>query len=335
MRKNVVAAALAVVAVFSLLITSQPTSGSAPAGHPLVIELDNAFIKKYADRATITSDFTISGMSAPHPAKNDGEVHIGGWSHEAGLAGVSEVMNVANKGKKTMLAFRNAQNPKVTVTGAWRLWGEHSGTGPQIQQASGPNPAFNPEIKSNPEHVFEIHPVISANIDGVTINAGDTIGETPGFTPHDADKAFVLGYETLPCKIIPIGSRTKIITQALGFNFTEFVIRLDHDIKKLEDGGHAVRCSVFDTDGELKVRDRRMIFLKGTDADDELQGLSQGKTLQVIGIPRIDLKLVQWRLDHQNGKDDNGKEFDVSPLEWRLPYEMIIVAAKPFGNVVD
>jgi hypothetical protein len=150
----------------------------------------------------------------------------------------------------------------------------------------------------------------------------ETIGETPGFTPHEAQKAFVLGYEKLTCKIIPKGERTRIITESLGFNFTEFVIRLGENPVKLEDG-HGVICSVFDTDGEFLLSGRRMVFLKGTDADDQVQGLKKGQRLRVIGIPRISLMLVQWRLEH---KDD--KEFHVSPLEWRLPYEMIIVSAK-------
>lgn len=334
MQKSLLVTAALGLASLCVLAVPPPVAGQH-AGQPLVIELDNAFIQKYANQATITSVVTISGISATHPPKNDGEVHIGGWCHDVGLAGVSEVMNAATTGRKATLAFRKALSAKqrtVTVTGAWRLWGEHPGTGPQIQQAAGPNPAFDPPIPSNPPHVFEIHPVTTAKIGGDTINAAAAIGETPGFTPHDATKAFVLGYEKLSCTLVPLDNgRTKIITEALGFNFTEFVIRKDkHEVTKLDDGGQAVRCSVFDTDGELLLRDRRMIFLKGTEADDEVETLVEGKMLQVIGIPRIDLALVQWRLDHKDGKDDSGKKFDVNPLEWRLPYEMIIVAAKPY-----
>ena len=52
-------------------------------------------------------------------------------------------------------------------------------------------------------------------------------------------------------------------------------------------------------------------------------------------MPRISLKLVQWRLDHKEGKDDEGKPFDINPLEWHLPYEMIIVAATPVVGASD
>ncbi len=328
MRRNLVLIALAFTGVCSLLLGYQPAGGGGNPGQGLVIELDRGFIDKYADRATITSKFTISGISAVHPAKNDAEVHVGGWSHEAGLAGVSEVMNAANLGKKATAVLRKALNAQQG--------GEHAGTGPEIQAAMGPNPDFDPEVKSNPEHVFEIHPVTVVTVGKTKTSAADAIGETPGFTPHDANKAFVLGYETLPCKVTEKGKRVRIVTRALGFNFTEFVIKLNEDVKPLNDNdGHAALCTVFDTDGELLIRNRRMVFLPGTDADDHVQGKKKGAQLQVIGIPRISLKLIQWRLDNQNAKDKDGNDFDVSPLEGHLPYEMIIVAAKPASRELE
>lgn len=337
MRRYLVPAALAVaVGIFSLLprpAASQPvgTASPNPQGQGLVIELDNAFIKKYENLATITSEFTITGISAVHPPKNDGEVHIGGWATEARLPCVSEVMNAAHSGQPALSAFKAAlaAHEKVTVTGAWRLWGEHPGTAPQRQEAVGATPTFPlpGEFPSNPDHVFEIHPVTTLKVGNQTTAAAQAIGATAGQTPHDAQKAFVLGYETLPCKIVSKNGRTRIITRALGFNFTEFVIRLSEDPVKLDDG-HGVICSVYDTDGELLLRGRRMVFIKGTAADEQVQDLTKEKRLHVIGIPRISLKLIQWRLDHQNDKDDTGKpKFDVSPLEWNLPYEMIIVSA--------
>jgi hypothetical protein len=97
---------------------------------------------------------------------------------------------------------------------------------------------------------------------------------------------------------------------------------------KLDDG-HGVICSVHDLDGELRVHHCRMVFVKGTDADDEIDGMKEGDRLRVIGIPRISLKLIKWRL--ANYKDQSGSPnpaYDVSPLEWHLPYEMIITSAK-------
>jgi hypothetical protein len=320
---------LALFVVLPWPVASQHTGGGNHQGQGLIIELDNQFIKDYENLATITSEFAITGISAMHPPKNDGEVHIGGWADKAGLAGVAEIMNVAGPGQKALKAVKQAQG-KITVTGAWRLWGEHGGTAAQIQQLNSgpPNPGAP---SSNPPHVFEIHPVTTVKVGGMSTDATKAIGKTLGFTPHDATKAFVQGYEKLPCKIIPRNGRTRIVTQALGFNFTEFMIRLGEDPVALPDG-HGVICSVYDTEGELLLRGRRMVFMKGTDADNAVKTLKKNDRMMAIGIPRISLKLVQYRLDHQNGKDDEGKPFDVNPLEWNLPYEMIIVDATPLAG---
>jgi hypothetical protein len=301
-------------------------------GLGVVIELDKEFITKYAHKATMTTEFTIDGISAVHPPKNDGEVHIGGWSDEAGLACVSEIMNAKNAGKTPLTAVRQALKgkQKVTFTGAWRLWAEHAGTGPQIQDRQGAMPDVLPgEYPSNPDHVFEIHPVTSVTIGKKTISATDAIGETPGFTPYDAQTAFEIGYEKLPCKIVDKGDRVRITTEAARFNFARFMIRLAEDPFDLGDG-HGVICSVYDTDGEFVLKNRRMVFVKGTEADDLIQGKKTGDRLKVVGIPRFSLMLIQWRLEHQKDKG-----FDINPLEWRLPYEMIIVAAAPVNGAGD
>ncbi len=306
------------------LVCAQP--GGAEHGQGIIIELDNKFIKDFENRATITSKYKIAKLSAVHLPKNDGEVHVGGWCFAAGLPCVAEVMNAksGDHGAKARLALAQAarSDKEVEITGAWRIWGEHSGTAAQIQ-AIGTEPKFplHGEAPSNPDHVFEIHPVTTVLVGDQKTDASTAIGDTPGFTPHDAQKAFVLGYEKLTCKIVPKNDRTRIITRSLGYNFTDFVIRLNEDPVELEDG-HGVICSVYDTDGELLLRGLRMVFIKGTAADEEVAVHKKDARLRVTGIPRISLKLLQWRLDH---KDD--PKYDVSPLEWHLPYEMIIVAA--------
>jgi hypothetical protein len=342
-RHRLLAGLTVLAAVVPLLLSrpaSLPADHGAQQGQGVVIELDNKFIKDYENRATITSSYTLTGISAVHPPAKDGEVHAGGWAYAAGMPCVAEVMNAASSGAKDVKALRKAlsDDRKVTVAGAWRLWGEHPGTAPQVQSLkTDPTFPLPGEYPSNPDHVFEIHPVTSLKVgDGpVDASAAKAIGPTAGHTPYDPQKAMVQGYETLTCTIVPKGDRTRIITQSLGFNFTEFVIRLGEDPVQLDDG-HAAICSVFDTDGELLIRGRRMVFLKGTDADDRFQASKKGERLHVIGIPRISLKLVQWRLDHSKDKDADGNpKYDTSPLGWRLPYEMIIVSATPLEGEGD
>ncbi len=328
MRKVVALTALLAALACSLLRPCQTGAQPDKAGKPLIIELDNEFIKKYANRATITSEHTITGISKDHPDKNDGEVHVGGWADEAGLPCVAEVMNVIREGKKARDAFHKAMTAekKVTVTGAWRIWGEHAGGGNQIQ-ARGPKPDGDlPGAPSNPDHVFEIHPVTTLKVGDVETDAIKAIGDIPHFQPRDAHLAFVVLFEKVPCKIVPKGNRTRIITQSVQLNFTEFLIRPEKDVEEWDDG-HAVICSVFDTDGELLVRNRRMIFIKGTTADNAVKNLKKNDVLRVIGFARLDLALVQWRLEQKEPKDDTPAE--ERPLNWRLPYEMVIVSAKP------
>jgi len=329
----------ALLAVGSFLVSPQLTgAGGGHAGHPLVIELDSQFIEKYANRATITSEFTITGISRDHPDPNDGEVHNGGWADEAGLPCVAEVMNVARAGKAARDDFHKALDGRktVTVTGAWRIWGEHAGGGNQIQ-ARGPKPSGTlPGAPSNPDHVFEIHPVTILKVGNVETDATPAIGDTPNFTPNDAHHAFVDLYETTPCKIVPSGDRIRIITRPVQLNFTEFLIRPEGLLTAMDDGGHSLICTVFDKDGELLVRNRRMVFVKGTSADEAVQDLRRGGVLRVVGFARIDLALVQWRVKHRDDtQDKNGHAFAAPPLEWGLPYEMIIVSAKPFAGTLE
>src|SRR5262245_9693110 len=190
MRKVVVMAAL-LASAGSFMLYPRSIDAQGHAGQPLVIELDNKFIETYANRATIASEFTITGISRDHPDPQDGEVHNGGWADEAGLPCVAEVMNVRRKGKEARDAFHDAfdAGKKVTVTGAWRIWGEHAGGGMQIQAKGGRGP--KPEGKlhgapSNPDHVFEIHPVTVLKVGDQVFDATPAIGDTKDFPPHDA-----------------------------------------------------------------------------------------------------------------------------------------------------
>ncbi len=337
LRRRVVFGAFALGVVITAALSGIPGAGRAAQknhagtnqGSGIVIELDNQFIDDYENRATIESEFRIADLSAVHKigkSGDDGEVHIGGWAYEAGLACVAEVMNAANKGKKARLAFQKALNAgqKVTVTGAWRLWCEHGGTTPQIQ-AKGTDPEFPlpGEYESNPDHVFEIHPVTTVKVGDTAVDATEAIGETPGYTYYDAQTAFLADYETRACTLIKKGNRTRILTEPARHNFAEFVIRLAEDPHELADG-HAAICSVYDTEGELVVRNRRMVFVKGTAADVEVQGAKQGKRLKVIGMPRISLKLVKWRIAPERANET----YDTDPLRWKLPYEVVILAAE-------
>lgn len=46
--------------------------------------------------------------------------------------------------------------------------------------------------------------------------------------------------------------------------------------------------------------------------------LKKGTRLTVVGIPRVSLKLVDWRIAHHTGQYSGS-------LTWNLPYELVVV----------
>jgi len=314
------AAVLAGTAAASPPAPHQAKQKSGP-GRGIVITLKNDFIEKYKDRVTLEADFRVDEIGPIHKVKSkglDGDMHFSGRSEEIGLPVVAEIMN-AKFQKQAVKAVRAAQGKDpVKIAGAWRLWCEHANSTPQIQGA-----ALQPFEDSNPDHVFEIHPVTRfGKVD--TLDSAEWID---GYQYYDAAVAFP-HYANVTCKIKPNGDGTTTIrTFQAGYNYVEFILESleTPDQKKgTEDGGRLLRANVRDTDGELVARDVRMAFIEDTNAERAARKLPKNGRLHVAAIPRIDLALVSWRVKH---KDDPQFQGD-SPLEWNLPYEMIIVGVQ-------
>ncbi len=288
-----------------------PASASAQT----VIKLKNSFIEKFKDRATIDVTFTVDHTSAIHPASQDGDIHMAGRADEAGMHLVAEIMNAKTERTKAVMQVKAMEGTSTTValSGAWRLWSEHGG---QITEEQGTS--TEPLASSGDAHIFEIHPV--SVFDGRSL--AQTIAPIDGFQYKDADTAFT-AYERTPCQIVPQGDMITIITSKVGFNYTEFVMQLTDPARAIADGSVAF-ADVVDTAGEVLVKHRRMVFIHGTDAEAAVKVLKKGETLHVIGIPRIDLSLVSWRV--RASTDTALKVKFPNVLTWNLPYEMIIVA---------
>src|ERR1700688_5265447 len=61
----------------------------AAARAEIQITLQNAFVEKYKDRATIDAAFTVDKAHArPNPPASDGDLHAAGRAPEIGLAAV-------------------------------------------------------------------------------------------------------------------------------------------------------------------------------------------------------------------------------------------------------
>lgn len=291
-------------AVCFLFVLSLAVAASAQ----VEITLNNSFIDEFKDRATITATYTVDkAHHHPNPAAKDGDMHIAGRAPEIGLATVAEIMNAKEEAPamKAVLAVEGSSNT-VQITGAWRLWPEHAGGEPQVQGVE-----LAKFDTTNPDHVFQIHPIVSVN----TIDVRNGYHPIAGFDAKDAEDAFTR-YENLRCRIIPGATTTKLMTNMAGFNYVEFLMQLNEDPQALPDGERAF-ASVSTLDGDLLVRKRRMIFVKDTPPEKAIRKLHKGAQLHVLGIPRVDLALVSWRAAHAQDHPE--------VLDWNLPYEIVIV----------
>jgi hypothetical protein len=92
---------------------------------------------------------------------------------------------------------------------------------------------------------------------------------------------------------------------------------LDDQPFQVSDGAFAFASLLNDENHVICYR-VRTVFVKGTAPYDTLLTMKKGDVREVVGIPRIDLALVRWRLDNAASRPE--------VLTWNLPYELVIVA---------
>ena len=155
-------------------------------GQDTQIVLKNDFIRKFKDKVTVEIDFTVDELGKIHSAKQDGDLHFSGRSDAIELPIVGEIMN-AKFHKQQIALLRQAQeaNNAIKLTGVWRLWCEHAGTGKQVQGEK--LEAFE---DANPDHVFEIHPVTKVGDESVLASLKPIDGYTKPGAKNRPARAF-------------------------------------------------------------------------------------------------------------------------------------------------
>jgi hypothetical protein len=274
------------------------------------ITLKNEFIEQFKDRATIDASFIVD-KAHPHPnaAKNDGDLHAAGRAEEIGLPIVAEIMNAASQ-KPAVDAIHKVEgkNEPLPLNGVWRIWCEHGGDSQQIQ-----GQPLEPFTTTNPPHVFEIHPITRFNSTSII----GALHPIQGYKPKDAETAF-LKYEGLKSHIVVNEGTTTLVTNMAGYNYVEFVlVPLPDENKQTFSDGTAVLATTYTIDGDLLVHKRRMVFVKDSPEEKALNALKPGEGMHVLGVPRISLKLLSYRVAHHGENEQM--------LDWSLPYEMVIV----------
>jgi len=147
------------------------------------IVLDRAFVEQYKNRTSIETHFTIdhAGKQA-HAGYLDGDLHVAGRAAEIGLPVVAEVQNAVSRPEAIERVHRLAgSGEEIPLSGVWRVWSEHFG---KDEQAQGESVA--PIERTNPPHVFEIHPVTRLD----DLDLADTFRPVPGFRPEPGEVIF-------------------------------------------------------------------------------------------------------------------------------------------------
>lgn len=283
----------------------------AAARAEIQITLQNSFIEKYKNRATLDATFTVDkAHRRPNPAAQDGDLHAAGRAPEIGLASVAEVMNAAAQPEALDLIHQaEGGGQPLAMRGVWRLWCEHGGDSQHVQ-----GEALQPFTTTNPPHVFELHPLLRV----ADQDLAGSFRPIDGFTYKDASQAFH-AYEQLSSHITTGDGTTTITTRMAGFNYVELVIRLDEEPIHVLPDGLTVKAAILDIGGDLLVSERRMVAVAGTVPYTRIKALHKGDALHVVGVPRIDLSVVAWRVANASRV--------AGVLDWSLPYEIVLVAA--------
>lgn len=293
----------------------------APVVSAQTLNLSADFVNRVKNRATLSIQFELDAhLTKPHPVKqsgDDGDVHMAGRAPEVRLPMVVEIMNAGEKDQATSVKLMNGTSAgkTIAVTGAWRIWFEHPSQGDQTQGAQVATPA-----NSNPNHVFEIHPVTSFggnNIGDSSLVPIENPSNGNPYAAYAASDAFS-HYEKLQATIEVSDTAVSITSKKAGYNYTEFELEPAGKPQKTADGIF-VLANVYDvSDEETPVTSspRRMVFIAGTEPAKELMALQPGERMHVLGIPRVNLAEV-------------AAVHPGETISQRLPYEMIIVAVMP------
>jgi len=289
-----------------------------------ILELNRSFIEKYKNKLTISVNYTVDAAhKKPNPPAKDGDMHVAGRAPEIGLATVAEIQNAKDVPDAVKLVHDvEGTGQTIPLTGVWRIWPEHGGDNSHIQQSGAGDP-FDGSPPTNPPHVFEVHPILKIGDQEIA----NTLRPIEGFDAKEAEQAFQR-YEAGSFEIIPSGERVRMRMRMIGFNYVKFLMRVRKRFHREQDGEFLSAAIYSDDPGEqeLIVHDRRVGFVAGTAPDEKQKTLNVGDCMLVLGIPRIDLALVSWRIKH--GGD---------ALRWSLPYEIVAVGIyddqpKPCGE---
>ena len=203
-----------------------------PVAAQTQLVLNKAWVTKVQNLVSIDIDMEVDhSLKSPHKAGKccslDGDIHFSGRSNDIRLPMVAEIMNAAAEPGALQDLKAAAHGATVPLTGVWRLWFEHAGSGDQVQGDDVPVPD-----DTNPPHVFEIHPVSQFGSDSVA----DSFSPVAHLLPYAGSEAFPK-YENQTATIQSDAQSITISSTVIGYNYTHFVMQLAGKPVKSQDGG--------------------------------------------------------------------------------------------------
>ncbi|HLB54935.1 MAG TPA: hypothetical protein VJK71_07500 [Gemmatimonadales bacterium] len=280
------------------------------------IELDRSFVQAYRDRTTIETTFTVDAVHRSiNPPAFDGDLHFAGRAPEIGLRLVAEIKNAKSVDHAVAL-IRGAESTGIPLelVGGWRFWPEHAIGVPHRQgQLMGPLP------NANPDHIFEVHPVIRVG----TTSLLETLRPVEGYRPYSAPMSF--GHYERAEVLLKVRPTTVVLRTPAGlYNDVHFLMEVTGTEPVVAPDGRILTARALDLNGNVLVEDVRMVFIKDSPPEIEVQRLGPGVRRHVWGLPRVSFAGL-LRLIEAAGSDS-------TPMLAKLPYELVIVGVYPEGR---
>lgn len=285
---------------------------AAAAPNGAFVTIDRAFIERYKNRVTMSTRFTVDAAAkSPNAAVMDGDLHVAGRAAEIELRVIAEIINADSAPAAVALVQRaQATGQSLTVTGAWRVWPEHTML-PELQ-----GKPVAPLTTPNSDHIFEIHPVSS--IGG--LNQLESFHPVEGYRPGNAERTFGI-YQGADCKLRVHPTSVTFETSNWLYNDVHFLMELTGDRQVVVDDGRFVTASARATDGTLLVEGLRLVFLKGSPPERMVRALKRGARRHVWGLPRINFAEISRRIAESVSNP--------AVLNGKLPYEILVLGVYP------
>jgi hypothetical protein len=286
-------------------------SGSILQGQ-IVIELRKSFIDSIKNTVTLSSEYAIDkAHERPNSPSKDGDMHVAGRDLKVGLPVVAEIMNAKKERDAVALVHqKEGSGETVDLTGVWRFWCEHA-TSNEEEFIQGT--VYDPFDSSNPPHVFEFHPVTRLE----EFDLVNSLKPIKGYEYKDPDMAFSR-FANVRFQIEPQGDVVRMTTNGIGFNYIRFKLELNDDHPLMVDDGAFAFAKLLNDENHVICYKVRTVFVKNSVPYNTLLMMKKGDVIEVVGIPRINMALVGWRVENSVSRPE--------ALTWNLPYELVIVA---------